>query len=193
MKLATRNGRHFYLLRGVVRCGVCGRGFRGVSNRRRWFYYQCNSRADADIPNCGNRRVRADELERLIWEDIARFAESPGKVVGLLSKARSARTKGGEGAAASRVERQIAARRRERERVITWARQERITAEEMDAQLAQLRSEIVALEGERERAEDAKKASESVSERLRDAEAFLDELALRVGSLQGEKRAKVVR
>jgi site-specific DNA recombinase len=149
MKLATRNGRHFYLLRGVVRCGVCGRGFRGVSNRRRWFYYQCNYRADADIPNCGNRRVRADELERLIWEDIARFAESPGKVVGLLSKARSARTKGGEGAAASRVERQIAARRRERERVITWARQERITAEEMDAQLAQLRSEIVALEGER--------------------------------------------
>ena len=82
---------------------MCGRGFHGVSNHRRWFYYQCNSRADADVPNCGNRRVSAGELERLVWREIERFAESPGKVVGLLGRARALRARGGAGDEAARV------------------------------------------------------------------------------------------
>lgn len=39
----------------------------------------------------------------------------------------------------------LAAKRREEERVITWARQGRITEEQLDAQLAQPRAEVAAL------------------------------------------------
>jgi site-specific DNA recombinase len=191
MKLATRNANHFYLLRGIVRCGVCRRGFAGVSNHHRWFYYQCNSRCDADVPTCGNRRVRADELERLVWREIVRFAESPGKVVGLLRRARS----GGAPAdgAAGRLEKQIAAKRRERGRVITWARQGRIADDDLDAQLSQLRAETAALEGECLRLEEARRGAESAAERLQDAEEFLDGLARRVDCLAEADRAKIVR
>ena len=137
--------------------------------------------------------MRARELERLVWREIERFAESPGKVVGLLTKARATRAAvGGEGAAA-KIERQIAARRRERERVITWARQGRITPEEMDAQLARLRAEIAALEAERAQADLARKAAESAAERLKDAEVFLNDLARRVSTLSDEERARIIR
>ncbi|HEX8161502.1 MAG TPA: hypothetical protein VF538_06495 [Pyrinomonadaceae bacterium] len=92
-----------------------------------------------------------------------------------------------------KLDRQIASKNRERERVITWARQGRIADEDLDAQLRQLRAETAALEAERRRREEARRGAESAAERLRDAEAFLDELARRVGSLAEDGRAKIVR
>lgn len=56
--LAPRNARRRYLLRALIRCGLCGRTCTGVSNCGRWFYYQCTSVADSCVPNCGDRRVR---------------------------------------------------------------------------------------------------------------------------------------
>lgn len=147
MRLAPRNARRLYLLRGVLRCGICGRSFTGVSHQRRWFYYQCNSRLEP--PHCGNRRVRAAEVEQLVWAEIARFAQTPGKLLAKLQRARLsvAPTE----ANTRRIERQLAAKQRERERVIKWAREERITETELDAQLVQLRAEVAGLETERAR------------------------------------------
>ena len=54
-------------------------------------------------------------------------------------------TSAGAGKAVPDTERPRAAKERERERVITWARQGRITEEELDAQLLQLRGELAAL------------------------------------------------
>lgn len=190
-RLAAKNARRLYLLRGIVRCGVCGRGFTGVSNRRRWFYYQCNSRAEGHTPNCGNCRVKAEELERLVWAEITRFAESPGKVISRLRAARASRPDTTD--APARLEKQLTAKMRERERVITWARQGRITEDELDAQLVQLRAELAALEAERARLEAARASSEAARGQLQDVEAFLDDLASRVYALSDEERAKVIR
>lgn len=86
-----------------------------------------------------------------------------------------------------------ATKERERERVITWARQGRITEEELDAQLMQLRTELAVLEGERARAESGRARADAAREQLRDAEKFLNELSRRVTDLTPEEMAAIVR
>ena len=189
--LAPRHRRHPYLLAGLVRCGICGRTYTGVSNAGRWFYYQCMSHYQRGAPNCGNRRVKARELERLVWAEIVRFAENPGKVLRQIGRARAALLPSAE--TTRQLERQLQAKQRERARVITWAREGRITEEELDAQLVTLRAEIGGLEQERTRRGEAARTTELARTRLADAEAFFDELAGRLDSLSDEQRASVVR
>ncbi|HVF54727.1 MAG TPA: recombinase family protein [Pyrinomonadaceae bacterium] len=190
-KLAPRNARHLYLLRGLVRCGVCGRGFTGVSNQQRWFYYQCNSRSEPCVTNCGNRRVRAFDLEQLVWSEIARFAASPGKVIDRLRRTRVGRKDSAD--STGNIERQIAAKQRELTRVITWAREGRITESELDTQLVQVRAEMAVLEQERVRIEAAQKVADAARTRLADVETFLSDLAGRLETLSDAARANVMR
>ena len=82
---------------------------------------------------------------------------------------------------------------KERERVITWARQGRITEEELDAQLLQLRGELAALESEGARIKSAHAQTEAIREYIHDAEAFLNELSRRVNDLTPEGMAAIVR
>lgn len=197
MRLASRNSRRFYLLRGLVRCGLCDRSMTGVSygykggTGQTYTYYRCTSRADARVANCALRDVRADELERVVWSGVASFASSPGKVVSKLRMAMAASA--GAGKAGPDTDKLRAAKERERERVITWARQGRITEDELDAQLLQLRGELAALESEQARIKSARAQTEATREQLRDAEAFLEELSRRVNNLTPEGMAAVVR
>jgi site-specific DNA recombinase len=191
MRLASRNSRRIYLLRGIVRCGLCDRSMTGVSYQRKYTYYRCTSRADRSVPNCALRDVRADELERKVWEGIERFAASPGKV---LSKIRAAMAAGsGVRRDAPDPAKMLAAKRREEERVITWARQGRITEAQLDAQLIQLRGEVAALEVERAGVEYSWAQVEAAREQLRDAEGFLEELSRRLNELTREEMAAIVR
>jgi site-specific DNA recombinase len=191
MRLASRNSRRVYLLRGIVRCGLCDRSMTGVSYQRKYTYYRCTSRAERNVPNCALRDVGAERLERKVWEGIERFAASPGRV---LSKIREAMAAGsGASRPAPDFEKALTAKRREEERVITWARQGRITEEQLDAQLAQLRAEVVALEVERAGAEWSRAQTEAAREYLRDAEGFLEELARRLHELTREEMAAIVR
>lgn len=194
MRLASRNARRLYLLRGLVRCGLCDRSMTGVSyghrgNGQTYTYYRCTSRADARVENCALRDVRADELERVVWSGVEGFAASPGKVLSKLRAAMAANA--GAGKAAPDADKLRVAK--ERERVITWARQGRITEEELDAQLLQLRGELAALEGERARIKSARAQTDATREQLRDAETFLDELSRRVNDLTREEMAAIVR
>jgi site-specific DNA recombinase len=196
MRLASRNARRLYLLRGLVRCGVCDRSMTGVSyghrhNGQRYTYYRCTSRADARVENCALRDVRAEELERVVWSGVEGFAASPGKVLTKLRAAMAANS--GAGKITPDADKLRAAKERERERVITWARQGRITEEELDGQLLQLRAELAALESERARTESARSQTDALREQLRDAEAFLNELSWRVHDLTREEMAAILR
>jgi ribosomal protein L34E len=39
-----QSSKRTYLLRGMVRCGICGRKMEGASRRRDTTYYRCNAR-----------------------------------------------------------------------------------------------------------------------------------------------------
>jgi len=61
-ELSRRNARHEYLLSGVIRCAHGHKMHGGGVWNERLYYYRCDSRL-----KCGERYVRADIADDLVW------------------------------------------------------------------------------------------------------------------------------
>lgn len=72
--LGGRSQNSFYLLSGLLRCGVCNDGTMvGRSARKGKYsyrYYTCNNYASKGTNACPAKYVRADEIENVVMEDI---------------------------------------------------------------------------------------------------------------------------
>jgi site-specific DNA recombinase len=82
-ELAGRNSkRHEYLLRGLVRCGLCGRKMNGLT-RKGYSYYRCRGKEVEEGmegeggERCPSRWVRASSLDGLVWEAVVGLLEEP--------------------------------------------------------------------------------------------------------------------
>ena len=59
--------KHKYLLKGLLRCGKCGRNMYGRTRLNKSDnYYMCSSKRFKH-ENCGNRSINIDKLNELIW------------------------------------------------------------------------------------------------------------------------------
>ena len=137
-KLSAKNGKHTYLLRGLIRCQNCGRNYVGAFCKRDR-YYRCGGSCSTwkPGPRCDSKMLRADALEDAVWEECRRFIRNPGEALDV------ARAKLRERMAdATRFE---ATRRRtldalaeketERERVLGLYRRGKIDADEAEREL----------------------------------------------------------
>ena len=72
--------RHFYLLRGLVRCGVCGKimggAYRITKSGSRCVSYRCRRGMEYGERKCRSY-VRGDKLEKAVWEDIKKAFQNP--------------------------------------------------------------------------------------------------------------------
>jgi len=87
---SRRNGNREYLLRGLIRCAICGRTFCGSTSllapkkSREVTYYVCHGKTQwkqLGKPKCPAPSLRSDEIEPVIWEDIMNFCKSPDVVL----------------------------------------------------------------------------------------------------------------
>lgn len=61
---------HHFLLKGLLRCGICGANYYGIRKRNKHDnHYVCSS-TRVKGGNCGNRRVNIDKLEKIIWDKL---------------------------------------------------------------------------------------------------------------------------
>jgi site-specific DNA recombinase len=79
---SPRNGRKNYLLRGLLRCSICGLSFCGSTcHTKGHHYYICSGRRQGPyLPlgkKCPSRPVPGN-LEEVIWADIQGFLRNPG-------------------------------------------------------------------------------------------------------------------
>ena len=131
----------FYLLRGLVKCAVCGSGCTGRTKTaygRRYVYYRCRDEHTS-------RRIRAERghapgvpaewLEAAIWDDVRRFLRNPGETLHrgreqmqteIPAEARDRRAD---------LAKRLADKRAERERWLRLYARELISEAELDAQL----------------------------------------------------------
>jgi site-specific DNA recombinase len=89
-RFAQRNAAaHRYLLQGLTVCARCGYGYTGKSVSRKprrgdkLFYYRCTGRVPERCGGkavCDNSPVRADELERYVWQSVCELLEEPGRL-----------------------------------------------------------------------------------------------------------------
>lgn len=62
-----KSTEHKYLLKGLLRCGRCGRNYYGRTRiSKKDNYYMCSSKRHK-VSNCGNRSLNIDVLDDLIW------------------------------------------------------------------------------------------------------------------------------
>jgi site-specific DNA recombinase len=85
--ISPRNLQHPYLLRTLVVCGECGWRMECAHDRRgpyEYFYYACRH-ADpletGDDTKCTARRVRRDELDKVVWEAVTAWLQRPEMLI----------------------------------------------------------------------------------------------------------------
>jgi transcription elongation factor Elf1 len=64
-----------FLLRRMIRCGVCGRFFTPITSRNHRAYV-CTSKQNPSV-NCGTKSVKSDLIEEKVWELVAFYATHP--------------------------------------------------------------------------------------------------------------------
>ena len=87
--MSSRNTREPYLLRGLIKCGLCGLTYSGMRMKapQRDHYYRCNGRQFArglygvSGKKCPAKSVNGDYVERIIWADIESFLRNPGEIL----------------------------------------------------------------------------------------------------------------
>lgn len=88
-----RSARNQYLLRGLIKCGLCGLTYIGIAanrpNGKREFYYRCNGTHSPAVYSahggrCKSKSVRGDLLEQQVWSDVEAFLRNPEPVLALL-------------------------------------------------------------------------------------------------------------
>jgi site-specific DNA recombinase len=79
--------KHAYLLRGLLVCSVCERKMWGFGSafgtRQERRYYACHGRdrhAARCEQRCPSRPVRGEDIERIVWEDLARWLQEPEQI-----------------------------------------------------------------------------------------------------------------
>jgi site-specific DNA recombinase len=151
IKEAPVNAQRDYLLRGLMVCAECGKGFSGVQihtqqkgGRKTFAYYKCISQVASNTvsehsPRCTAKSIRADIIEKLIWSDILNFLKNPGV---LLDQARDELTRPEKsGVPVERrqaLEKQIAGAEIQKERMLALYRRGLLPMEKYESQLAEI-------------------------------------------------------
>jgi site-specific DNA recombinase len=87
--MCRRNTHEPYLLRGLIKCGLCGLTFSGLRMKapQKDHYYRCNGRQFARGlygtlgKKCPAKNLNGEYVDRLVWADIEAFLRNPGEIL----------------------------------------------------------------------------------------------------------------
>lgn len=164
-----RNQARPYLLRGLMLCGVCGRKMRTTPEKGRRVY-RCASRETPSGP-CGGKRVRADEIEAWVWDQVCRVLGDPLTIAKELKRQRESRPEGALATVVDACKRTLAKIEKQQHRLISTFR----TKDDDDDGVAWelLRREIEQAEQEKAR---TVKTMADAEQRLAEQRAALERL-----------------
>ena len=143
-----------YLLRGLIKCEVCGfacTGRTSTSNGKKYSYYGCTgNRGDrgsvANVTRVPPHRapsVSAPWLEDLVWQDAKRFLENPGETLERVREQLAGSGRSGElEARHAGLTKRIAARQAEKDRYVRLYAQGHISEDELETYLLDLKNQI---------------------------------------------------
>lgn len=148
--MSVRDGDRAYLLRGLITCGECGRayvgGVAGVRRVTKYVYYRCSSRIsrrERSLDSCTGRIVPAAAAEDQVWKDCRDFILHPEETLAAAQAAlreRLTQTPQIE-REARELERSIAAKEPQRDRVKTLFLRGHVGLEEAETQFAIIQAE----------------------------------------------------
>jgi site-specific DNA recombinase len=198
---STRNGHRDYLLRGLIKCGNCGRTYCGsysrVGNGRRSEkrYYRCNGKTQwrkLGITKCLSQNLKADEIEAIVWEDIKAFCKNPQVVIEQLK----AQRKPDDDHLVSRIEEvnlQIGDLERKETRLLRIAAEsQEVNINALDALLAENRQSLDTLKAYKNSLESKMLEVSSFDDELVDVAERLSSLGTRIDQASFEERRRAI-
>jgi len=186
--MARRNAKQEYLLKSLIKCGICDKSYVGDSG-----YYRCTGNSSfrgKSEPKCGARSIGAGLLEGIVWQDVKQFVEDPGPVIALLeqkAKEQIEKAKPVEVELAE-IEKVLAAKQAERERVISLFRKGFISEAETQRELLALGKEMEALAQRKEILFDQQGRHEALKTKTINAQLLLEQLREKIN--ESDVRAK---
>jgi site-specific DNA recombinase len=199
---SSRHSKRQYLLRGLMKCSLCGLTYVGVANRRPTgkddFYYRCNGKHGtrglfgANGQRCPSKDVNGHFLEQSVWNDVEDFLRHPGAVIEQLQKriaderSDSKRTRERLG----QLENALTRKTGERDRILGLFRKGRITETDLDRQMDQIDREETGLRANIEATAASLRGVADAGAQLQSTQALLEKLRARLdqGLSWGVKR-----
>ena len=137
-RIMAKGAARTYVLRSVIRCGLCGLTYSGTVGRN-VVWYRCNGQIVGRGKyegRCKAKSIRGDWLVPLVWGDCVKFLVEPGDIIEELAAGLHQDSEG----ALTEAERQLVEDALgnisgQRDRIIDAYRRGRITAGEFDSQM----------------------------------------------------------
>lgn len=156
-RFAQRNTRRKYLLRGLIKCALCGFTYVGTSytdSKGEKTYYACNGKMGNRLyllhgKRCPSKSLSGSTIEQSVWQDVEQFILSPDDVVAELQENASQDTDlvVQSQPRMDELNELISQKGKERDLVIGLFRRGRITTDALDKQLDEIAREEEELNG----------------------------------------------
>lgn len=198
LTFADRNAKRFNLLRGLIKCGVCGKNYvcgtaTPAGRRKRKHSYRCHS-VYTLAKSCGNAYVSALALESLVWEWCAERIALPDEKLREVSAALARRSEP-ETPDASRpgeIKSLLAEKAQARARVINLLVRGLIDEREGERELESLRAEENALGDEARALEKRATAAEDSARRPASMRELLGRLRKELARADDHRRREII-
>ncbi len=200
--ISRRNTKTPFLLRGLIKCGLCGLTFSGMRMRAPQIdhYYRCNGRQFARGlygiagKKCPAKNLNGDYVERLVWADIESFLRNPGELLERLRDRLSMQD--GERQRRQKelndLKARLAQKTQERDRILALFRRGSIDETTLEAQLDLIKVEAEGLQVEIDTTSRALSAGDRAAQ-LQSAESLLAALRDRLnGPIPDQLKRQIV-
>ena len=199
-RFAARNTKVPSLLQGLAACSACGYGYYRTSARttsRKIYYYRCLGSDDYRYEGgrvCGNKPVRADYLDTVVWDHITGLLADPALIRAEISKRLdAARTADPATRQRKQLQAALAKATASVTAMIEAFSEQLITIDELRAKMPHLRARETSLRGQID-ALDAQAADRDAYLTLADdLEGFLAQLRGNAATATVEDRQRVLR
>lgn len=184
---SRKNAKHFWPLRGLIRCGRCGSVYTGVFTTPTLRYYRCNASISGEPEKrCRMPHVPADWVEQAVWYDIRQFILEPGPALAEAQRQvreRLSRTAELD-AERQRLVKRLADIERGKDNVLELLRRGRITLEDAETQLEAITQERAELQAELDAFRAQADLASAVEAQVADAAALLARLRERLAEIE---------
>jgi site-specific DNA recombinase len=199
-RFASRNTKVPSLLQGLAACSACGYGYYRTSTRttnKKIYYYRCLGSDDYRYEGgrvCGNKPVRADYLDTLVWEHVTGLLADPALIrAEICKRLDTARTSDPVTRQRNRLELELAKAASSITAMIEAFSEQLLTIDELRARMPNLRARQASLRAQIETL-DAQAADRDAYLKLADdLEGFLAQLRGNAATTRIEERQRVLR
>ncbi|MDA8337006.1 MAG: recombinase family protein, partial [Peptococcaceae bacterium] len=196
-RLSLRNNKcHEYLLRGLIRCGDCGRAYAGSTSHGKRIY-RC-PRYDhilaGDKPTCHGPTVKADEAESVVWEAVSDLLRNP-EVLHKEYERRLAEngTPGATDEEQRRMDAEVRKLKKQEDRLLDAYQAGMIEMDVLKERMGTIKAQKKALEDRRQALENQQRQNLRIQDALAALENFREEVGGSLDSLDFQGRQKVLR